>query len=241
MNADKARKRSRDDVSEASYDEDMPPSKRWSSAEQAEEDEPAAKSQIARLLDAKRKRRRTGRLMAQEQINEDLEDVKHFMQMPEEEKEAYLAIYEYDDGGERMIQGLAKASSMSLKLGMAFAVHPQDYDLVQKAIDLPEVQDGISLIWDCVDVSDCSEYKAIKMASAIGHIGDTLIGAAMKAYNAVTRVAEYRRKQQSSQSVFDLGSGDNKHGFHQRQASAAAAEVPTTGVSENVAQPVETI
>ena len=233
--AEKSKKRPREDVSEASYDEDAPPpSKRWASIEEVEEDEP--KSQIARLLDAKRKRRRTGRLMAQEQMNEDLADVKHFMQLPESEKEAYLAIYEYDDGGEKMIQGLTKASSMSLKLGMAFAVHPQDYDLVQKAIDLPEVQDGISLIWDCVDVSEYSDVKAVKMAAAIGHIGDTLLGAAMKAYNAVTRVAEYRRKQQGNQSVFDLGAGDTQHGFQ-----TTAETVPASRVAENASQPVETI
>lgn len=171
--------------------------------------------------------------MAQEQINEDLADVKQFMQLPEEEKEAYLAIYEYDDGGEKLIQGLTKASSMSLKLGMAFAVHPQDYDLVQKAIELPEVQDGISLIWDCVDVSEYSEVKAVKMASAIGHIGDTLLGAAMKAYNAVARVAEYRRNQQASQSVF--------HTRPENTSNGAQPQDPTTRLSEITSQPVETI
>lgn len=170
------------------------------------------KSEVQRLLDAMHRRRRLGRHMASEQVKEDLEEVKKFLSLPEADKEAYLSIYEYDGSGDNLVDGMAKASSLALRVGLAYTVHPRDYDLASIALDMPEVKDSLATIWDCVDVTQYGDLKAIKAAAAVGHIGDTLLGVAMKLYQSVARASELRdRKEQmdrrrasGTQSVFDL-------------------------------------
>lgn len=169
------------------------------------------KSQVQRLLNAKRRRRRLGRHMAQEQVNEDMDDVKKFLSLNDADKEAYLAIYEYDGSSDNIVEGLAKASSLALRVGLAYTVRPKDYDIASMALDMPEVKDGLATIWDCVDIENQADTKFIKMAAAIGHVGDTMMGTAMKLYQGVARAAELRerkeqmerRKAAGVQSVFD--------------------------------------
>lgn len=191
------------------------------------------KSDIQRLLDAKHRRRRLGRHMAKDQIEEDLADVKKFLALPEEDKEAYLSIYEYDGSDDNLLEGLAKASALALRFGLAYTVEPKNYDLVSMALDFPEVKDSMATIWDFVDISEHKSTKTIKMVAAVGHIGDTLMGAAMKLYQAVGRASELRdRKEELArnrasgiQSVFDLT------GTHGDASSSTYAQGASTSTS----------
>lgn len=170
------------------------------------------KSQVQRLLDAKHRRRRLGKHVANEQIQEDLDDVKKFLSLSEDDREAYLSIYEYDGTTDNIIEGLTKATAMGLRVGLACTVDARDYDLAAMALDMPEVKDSLATIWDCVDVPSYANQKAIKAVSAVGHIGDTLVGAAMRIYQGVSKASELRnrkeqmerRKEQGIQSIFDL-------------------------------------
>ena len=169
------------------------------------------KSDVQRLLEAKHRRRRLGRHLSQAQMDEDLEDVKRFLAMTPEDKRAYLSIFEYDGTNDNMIEGLAKASSLALRAGLAYVVEPDDYDLATLALEMPEVKDSLATIWDCVDLDQYAGGKMIKAASAIGHIGDTLLSAAMKLFQGVRRASDLRkraadiqrRRSEGIQSVFD--------------------------------------
>ncbi len=195
-----------------------------------QEQEPP-RSQVQRLLDAKHRRRRLGKHVGNEQIQEDLADVKKFLSLSDEDKEAYLTIYEYDGTTDNIIEGLTKATSMGLRVGLACTVDARDYDLAAMALDMPEVKDSLATIWDCVDVPSYANQKAIKAVSAVGHIGDTLIGAAMKIYQGVSRASELRnrkeqmerRKEQGIQSIFDLS----------KDGSSKADSVSTTKGAES--------
>lgn len=197
--------------------------------------EAPAKSDVQRLLDAKHRRRRLGRHMAQDQIQEDLDDVKKFLALPEADREAYLTIYEYDGSTDNLVEGLAKASSLALRIGLAYTVAPKDYDLAAMALDMPEVKDSLATIWDCIDIDQYTETKLIKGAAAVGHIGDTLMGAAMKLYQGIARAAELRerhaalekRKAAGVQSVFDL-SGNNGVPDHAQSTTTGTATVVET-------------
>lgn len=177
-----------------SHDEDEeidiegPPSKRVSV-----EESDTPKSQVERLLNAKHRRKRFGKHVSQEQMKEDLEDVKHFLSLTEEEKQAYLCIYEYDGYDEMKAAGLAKASSLALRVGLAYTVKPDNYDMVCIALDQPEVKDSIATLWDCVDVDQYASVRTIKSISAIGHIGETLLGAGMNLYQGIQKAAQVRK------------------------------------------------
>lgn len=175
------------------------------------------RSPVQRFLDAKHRRRRLGRHMAKDQVEEDLEDVKRFLSLSEADREAYLSIYEYDGSKDNVVQGLAKASSLALRVGLLYTVPPRDYDLASMALDMPEIRDSLETIWDCVDLDYFQATKTMKSLSAVGHIGDTLLGAAMRLYQGVARASELRdrkdqierRKASGGQSLFDLSSGSN--------------------------------
>lgn len=194
------------------------------SDEEGEENEP--QSQIHRLLAAKRRRRRLNRHMGNDQIQEDLDDVKKFLSLSEADKEAWLAIYEYDGSGDQLVEGLAKASSLALRLGLATTVPPKDYDLVNTALEMPEVKDGIAAMWDCVDIAGYADTKFLKAAAAVGHVGDTMAGALMKCYQGINRAAQLRDRrdqmalrQQSTgvQSIFDVSGQNGKQNLEGAQ------------------------
>lgn len=204
------------------------------------EPEQAMKTPVQRLLDARHRRRRLGRHMANDQVQEDLDEVKKFLAMSEADREAYLSIYEYDGSSDNLVQGLARASSLALRVGLAYTVAPKDYDLASLALEMPEVKDSLETVWDCVDVTQYGDARALKTISAIGHVGDTLLGAAMKLYQGVAKAAELRqrsdvierRKAAGDQSVFDI-SGRANNG--QQTSTVVAATTSTTGtVIENI-------
>lgn len=168
---------------------------------------------VQRFLDAKHRRRRLGRHMAREQVQEDLEDVKKFLSLSHEDREAYLSIYEYDGTKDDVVAGLAKASSLALRVGLLYTVHPKDYDLAAMALDTPEVKDSLENIWDCVDLDYFGATKTMKAASAVGHIGDTILAGAMKMYQGIQRASALREAKDAIrrrdalgvQSLFDPG------------------------------------
>src|SRR5262249_43644015 len=118
---------------------------------------------------------------------------------------------------EDLAEGLSKATTLALRFGLAYTTHAKDYDIVDSALELPEVKDSIATLWDCVDLPKSN--KMWRGAAAVGHIGDTVLRSAMKLYQTVGRAAEMRtqreemerKKASGVQSVFDL-SGNNHHG-----------------------------
>lgn len=186
------------------------------------------KSDIQRLLEAKQRRRRTGRNMAQVQVEEDLEDVKRFQAMSPEDKKAFLSIYEYDGTGDNLIDGLAKASSLALRVGLAYVVEPDDYDLASLALEMPDVKDSLALIWDCVDLDKYGYGKLAKAASAIGHIGDTILSAGMKLYQGVMRASDLRKKAADLERRREAGiqSPFDHRVVHQKQNGFGRASEP---------------
>lgn len=242
----KSRKRSREDAAlPPAVDLETPPAQRDFEGQaptyyvdESEDDagvdgDAKPKSDVHRLLEAKHRRRRMGRHVGNDQIQEDLDDVKKFLSLSPEDREAYLSIYEYDGSSDNLVEGLAKVSTLALRVGLAASVHPRDYDLASIALDMPEVKDSLATIWDCVDITSYADVRAVRAASAIGHIGDTLLGAAMKLYQGVARASELRyrreqmerRKSQGIQSVFDLTGGNEANVSNEK--GAFTGDIPT--------------
>jgi hypothetical protein len=184
------------------------------------EQEHTSSSYVQRLLDAKHRRRRTGKHVEQAQLKEDLEDVKKFLAMSDEDKEAYLLIYEYDDTRRSTVDGLAKASSLALRVGLAYTIPSRDYDIAAVALDQPEVKDSITNLWDIVNLDGYEQTAAVKGLSALGHIGDVILTAFMKIYQNITRAGEMRDKKEEQarqrgagvQSMFDVTASNHNGG-----------------------------
>lgn len=175
-----------------------------------------SRSQVERLLDAKRRRRRMGRHVAEEQIKEDLEDVKRFLALPEADRDAYLSIYEYDGNEEEVVEGLAKLSSLGIRTWLAYNRPAKDYEFAALALDNPKVKDALASAWGCLDIAKLADKKPIKAAVALGHVGDVLLNTSMSVYQAVNARADdrdralriERKKHSGVQSVFDLSSSN---------------------------------
>lgn len=261
-----ARKRTRNDANLPAVDEGAPPVHRGTMAtddshqpeggsdpsdylqvmdqrvEEGAAEEPDEKSDIQRLLEAKHRRRRQGKHMSQAEVDEDLEDVKRFLALSEADRKAYLSIYEYDGSRDNLIEGMAKASSLALRMGLAYTIPAEDYDLATMAMEMPEVKDSLATIWDCVDFEEYASGKALKFFAAVGHVGDTLVSAAMKLYQGVSRAADLRRrsadilrrKEAGLQSVFDQRAVHN-HGTKIHE-SAQGAESSSGSTDEKPPQ-----
>lgn len=188
-----------------------------------------ARTQVERLLDAKRRRRRMGRHVAEEQIREDLEDVKRFLSLPEADRDAYLSIYEYDGNEEEVIDGLAKLSSLGIRTWIAYNRPAKDYEFAALALDNPQVKDALASAWSCLDIAKIADKKPIKAAVALGHVGDVLLNTGMSVYQAVNTRADdrdrilrmERKKQTGVQSVFDLSSNGSNEAHSSGSSSGA--------------------
>lgn len=193
----------------------------------------AEKTDIQRLLDARHRRRRLGKHMAQDQLDEDLEAVKKFLELSEEDKEAYLAIYEYDPSKDNIVEGLGKATSLALRVGLAKTIRPKDYDFVSLALDMPEVKDSIAALWDCVDLEEYKGTKILKFAVAAGHIGDTLVGTGMKVYHKIGQAAELRdRKEQLERRRLNGGHSVFDRSAHHVQSTPQTQQPETQSIND---------
>lgn len=190
------------------------------------------KSQVQRLLDAKHRRRRQGKHVAHAQLAEDLEDVKRFLSLSDADKEAYLSIYEYDNTTDHIVEGLTKATTLGMRVGMAYSLEPADYDLAEMALDLPEVKDALATVWECVDLDSYTHVRAVKATAAAGHLADTIFSCFMKAYQGVAKAAKMRRTHETilaqraagNQSPFDLASNGISEAPHAAKEGAVSGE-----------------
>jgi hypothetical protein len=175
------------------HDEESPASKRWAVPEEPEDQG----SQIERLIKAKRRRRRFGRQLANAQMAEELEEIKTFMAMDDKERSGYLAVMEYDDSEDRIVRGLTKVSSLGLKFALARVVSTEDYGLMQRAVDHPDIQDSFTDVLETIEIGEYADMKALKTVAAVGHIADALVSAGLKIYGAVNTEALKRAKEEA--------------------------------------------
>lgn len=226
----------------------------FNSADQDEQEEEDAKprhestaEQVERLLTAKRRRHRLGRLTAQENLASDMEDVKKFLSLSKADREAFLVVYEFDDFKESVVSGCAKASSLVLRMALAKLVAPDNFDLVSVALDLPDTKNSLLTLWEMVDPEDYLDLRYIRALSAVGHLGDVLLTTGMNIFNSITKAAEIRQLQKDLelrrafgvQSVFDVSNNDNS------ARAASAVDEQRASVERNAAPcdtgPIRTI
>lgn len=220
-----------------------------SGEDDSDSEEPAKElTPIQRLIQAKHKARRQGRNLKKDQIAEDLADVRQFLALSDEDKEAYLQIHEYDPTLDNLVDGLSKFTTLLLRTGMAAHFDPAEYDLVSGALEMPEIKDSISAIWDCVDVVGYGKYKPVKLAAAAGHIGDTVAGAAMKLYHTIDKAAEIRARLKAQQerklanngqSPFNVNTPQNAQGSQGYTSKFPAQGEPADDASPVVVQKLD--
>lgn len=130
---------------------------------------------IRRLLAAKRRRTRIGTQARSEQLKEDMEDVRNFLSLSHEDRRAYLAAFEFDDDAQNVIIGMSRLSTMVMRGFAASKLPTKKFAFINQVLNKPETIENLATIWECADIGGFAHSRYLKLASAIGHLGDAMV------------------------------------------------------------------
>ena len=156
---------------------------------------PTEHSLIQRFMELQRTKRARGAAssLAQEETDKLFAEFKVFRAMPDDEKEAYLELHEFDHTSARLTRGLAKATMAGLRMSLMSMVSVEDYDIAEHVMNSSELKDTVLSGWECVNIGKYANHAPVKLLSNAGHLADGFFNIAMRALRAVRKAGEERR------------------------------------------------